>query len=156
MSVAGEGEGAGRFQAVTEGPVCTKRNDQPATAAAQEAGVEFVNISPLRSDLLDRVGADWLAIRPNTDVALMLALAHVLISEDLYDRDFLDRYTVGFDRFAGYLSGETDGLAKTPEWAAEICELSAETIRALARRMARSRTMISVAWALTPLLSCAS
>ena len=117
--------------------------------AAQEAGVEFVNISPLRSDLLDRVGADWLAIRPNTDVALMLALAHVLISEDLYDRDFLDRYTVGFDRFAAYLSGETDGVAKTPEWAAEICELSAETIRALARRMARSRTMILVAWALT-------
>jgi hypothetical protein len=40
MSVAGEGEGAGRFQAVAEGPVCTKRNDQPATAAAQEAEPE--------------------------------------------------------------------------------------------------------------------
>ncbi|MGB0507541.1 MAG: molybdopterin guanine dinucleotide-containing S/N-oxide reductase [Pikeienuella sp.] len=117
--------------------------------AAHEAGVKFVNISPLRSDLLDQVNADWLAIRPNTDVALMLGLAHVLLSEGLHDRSFLDRYTVGFDRFAGYLLGEADGIPKSSEWAAEICEIPADTIRDLARRMARSRTMISTAWALT-------
>ena len=64
--------------------------------AAHEAGVEFVNISPLKSDILDQVDAAWLAIRPNTDVALMLGLAHVLITEDLHDRAFLDRYTTGF------------------------------------------------------------
>ena len=117
--------------------------------AAHEAGVRFVNISPLRSDLLDEVEADWLAIRPGTDVALMLALAQVLLSEDLHDQIFLDRYTTGFDRFATYLSGETDDVAKTPDWAAEICEISADTIRDLARRMAASRTMISTAWSLT-------
>ena len=117
--------------------------------AAHEAGVSFVNISPLRSDLLDGVNARWMAIRPNTDVALMLGLAHVLLSEDRHDRAFLDRYTVGFERFAAYLLGEDDGTPKTPEWAAEICELPAEDIRDLARRMASSRTMISVAWALT-------
>lgn len=117
--------------------------------AAHSAGVSFVNISPLRSDLLDQVKAEWLAIRPSTDVALMLALAQVLLSEDLYDQDFLDRYTVGFDRFAAYLSGQTDGVAKTPCWAEEICEIPAETIRDLARRMAARRTMISTAWSLT-------
>ena len=79
----------------------------------------------------------------------MLALAQVLLSEDLYNHGFLNRYTVGFDHFAEYVLGETDGIAKTPEWAAEICELPADTIRNLARRMARSRTMISIAWALT-------
>lgn len=54
--------------------------------AARQAGVQFVNISPLQSDLLDQAEAEWLAIRPNTDVALMLGLAHVLITEDLHDR----------------------------------------------------------------------
>ncbi len=117
--------------------------------AAHEAGVDFVNVSPLASDVMGRVGAEWLAIRPSTDVALMLALAQVLLAEDLHDIAFLDRYTVGFDRFAAYLRGDCDGQAKTPEWAAGICEIPADTIRALARRMAASRTMISTAYALT-------
>ena len=117
--------------------------------AALEAGVRFVNISPLQSDVPDWVRAQWLAIRPGTDVALMLALAHVLLSEDLHDRAFLDQYTVGFDRFAAYLRGATDGVAKSPEWAAGICELDPDEIIALARSMAGSRTMISTAWALT-------
>ncbi|MEM8579608.1 MAG: molybdopterin guanine dinucleotide-containing S/N-oxide reductase [Pseudomonadota bacterium] len=117
--------------------------------AAHDAGVQFVNISPLRSDVLDGIGADWLPIRPSTDVAMMLGLAHVLLSEDLHDSAFLDRYTVGFERFSAYLLGRRDGVPKSPEWAAAICEIPAETIRALARRMAKSRTMISIAWALT-------
>ncbi len=117
--------------------------------AAHEAGVDFVNISPLCSDLLTQMDGDWLPIRPNTDVALMLSLAHVLLTEELHDQAFLDNYTVGFARFADYLLGKTDGIPKSPEWAADICELPADTIRDLARRMARSRTMISTAWALT-------
>lgn len=117
--------------------------------AAHEAGVRFVNVSPLRSDLMEEAGAEWLAPRPSTDTALMLSLAHVLLEEGLCDRAFLDRYTVGFDRFAAYLRGEADGVAKSAEWAAGICDLPSETIRGLARRMAGGRTMISVAWALT-------
>ncbi len=117
--------------------------------AAHQAGVKFVNISPLRSDLLDGPGTEWLAPRPSTDTALMLGLAHTLLTENLHDCEFLDRYTVGFDRFAEYLNGGVDGTAKTAEWAAEICELPSDTIRDLARRMATSHTMISTAWALT-------
>lgn len=117
--------------------------------AAHKAGIEFVNISPLRSDLLDEIEAEWLGIRPNTDVALMLGLAHTLLVENLHDRAFLDRYTVGFDRFTAYLMGENDGVAKSADWAAKICALPVDTIRDLARRIAKSRTMISVAWALT-------
>ena len=116
---------------------------------AHEAGVQFVNISPLRSDIMDKVSAEWLAAYPSTDVALMLGLAHTLLSEGLHNRAFLDRYTVGFDRFAAYLNGDNDDTPKTAEWAAKICDLSADTIRDLARRMGSRRTMISVAWALT-------
>ena len=121
----------------------------PALLEAKAAGVDFINISPLRSDIPEALEADWLAPRPSTDAALMIGLAYVLLSEDLADRTFLDRCTVGFDEFAAYLTGETDGVAKTADWAADICELSAETICNLARRMAGGRTMISVAWALT-------
>ena len=116
---------------------------------AHRAGVRFVNISPLRSDVMDKAEAEWLAPRPSTDTALMLGLMHVLMTEGLCDKVFLDRYTVGFDRFAAYLDGSTDGVVKTPEWASEICDLPADTIRDLARRMAAHRTMISISWSLT-------
>ena len=116
---------------------------------AGKAGIDFVNISPLKSDVLDDVGSDWLALRPNTDVALMLGLAHTIESEGLTDRTFLQRYTEGFEAFLPYLMGETDGTPKTADWAAGICEIPADTIRELALRMAKMRTMISVSWSLT-------
>lgn len=122
---------------------------QAGFSSAHDAGVTFINISPLRSDMSDHARAEWLPIRPNTDVALMLALAYVLLDESLHDCAFLEHYTVGFEHFAAYLKGDTDGTRKSPEWAADICEVGAETIQALARRMARSKTMISTAWALT-------
>lgn len=117
--------------------------------AAHQAGVSFVNISPLRSDVMAGVDAQWMAPRPSTDAALMIGLAHTILHEGWHDQTFLDRYTVGFDRFADYLHGKADGIPKTAEWAADICALPAKDIRDLARRMAHSRTMISVAWALT-------
>ena len=116
---------------------------------AGKAGIDFVNISPLKSDVLDDVGSDWVALRPNTDVALMLGLAHTIESEGLTDRTFLQRYTEGFEAFLPYLMGETDGTPKTADWAAGICEIPADTIRELAQHMAKMRTMISVSWSLT-------
>ena len=117
--------------------------------AAGAAGIRFVNVTPMKSDLLDDVGGDWMALRPTTDTALMLGLAHTLQTEGLTDHDFMDRYTTGFDRFLSYLVGKTDGVAKSATWAAEITEIPAETIRLLARDMAANRTMISVSWSLT-------
>ena len=117
--------------------------------AAHSASVEFVNISPLREDIDERANPEWLPIRPGTDVAMMLALGQTLLAEGLHDVVFLERYTHGFGHFAAYLRGETDGIVKSPDWASPICDIPAEAIRTLARRMASSRTMISVAWALT-------
>ncbi len=116
---------------------------------AHAAGVQFVNISPLRSDVMEKVHAQWLAPRPSTDAALMLGLAGTILSEGWQDQAFLDCYTEGFDRFADYLTGKADGTPKTAEWAAGICDLPTKDIRDLAHRIAHSRTMISVAWALT-------
>src|SRR5207245_2391293 len=112
--------------------------------AARERGAEFVLVSPLRDDLPGFVSAEWLSIVPGTDVAVMLALAHTLISEGLHDRAFLERYCVGFERFEAYVLGATDGCPKTPQWAERLSEIPAASIRALAQRMAAKRTLINV------------
>ena len=116
---------------------------------AHAAGVEFINISPLKSDMMDEIGATWLAVRPNSDVAIIMGLAHSLLTENLHDTAFLDRYCVGFDKFASYLLGEIDGVVKDAKWAARLSEISADQIRSLAKQMATKRTMISVSWSLT-------
>lgn len=112
------------------------------------AGMAFVNVSPIRDDVAEELGAAWIPLRPNTDTALMLGLAHTLWSEGRHDRAFLDRWCTGFERFLPYLTGAADGVPKDADWAAAVCAMDAETIRALARRMAATRTMIAVAWSL--------
>jgi biotin/methionine sulfoxide reductase len=106
------------------------------------AGVKFVNVTPTAEDLDNGGDVEWLAIRPNTDAAMMLALCHVLLTEGLHDRAFLDRYTVGFDKLAPYLAD------KTPEWAEKITGIAASRIRSLAREMAATRTTVSIGWSL--------
>ena len=116
---------------------------------AVDAGVVLVNVSPIRGDIHSDLESEWIAPRPNTDVALMLGIAHTLYTEGLHDEAFLEKYTVGFDRFVPYLNGARDGVAKDAPWAESITGIDAGAIRALARRMAAGRTMISLSWSLT-------
>lgn len=116
---------------------------------ARDAGIEFVNISPIRADIDDSLKAEWFAIRPGTDTALLIAIAKTLVDEQLADASFLEQYTSGFDEFRKYLDGDDDGIARDADWASVICAISADRIRELGRRMANSRTMISISWSLT-------
>lgn len=109
-------------------------------------GGRLVSFSPLRDDVDGE--CEWHAPVPGTDVAIMLALAHVLATEGLADRAFLRTHCVGYDRFERYLLGADDGVPKTPRWAAAICGLPADEIAALARRMAAQRTIVTVSWSL--------
>ncbi|MDA0822242.1 MAG: molybdopterin-dependent oxidoreductase [Proteobacteria bacterium] len=118
-------------------------------AAARAAGVDFIVISPLKSDMMTEAEAEWIAPRPTTDTALLLGIAHTLLDESLHDIAFLERYCVGFEKFVRYLRGTDDGIVKTADWAAQICAIDAQQIQQLARRMAAERTMISVSWSLT-------
>jgi biotin/methionine sulfoxide reductase len=115
---------------------------------AKSAGVRFCNISPLRDDAAAFLEAEWLAPRPHSDTAIILAIAHTLIVEGLHDADFLNSHCVGFDRFRDYLLGRNDGIAKDADWAAKLSELPAEAIRKLARDMADARTFIIMNWSL--------
>ncbi len=115
---------------------------------ASARGTRFVLISPLSDDFPPEANAEWLSILPGTDVALMLGLAHALVREGLHDREFLDRYTVGYERFEDYLLGRTDGVEKSPEWASGICGIGFDAIKDLARSMAGARTLITVSHSL--------
>jgi biotin/methionine sulfoxide reductase len=121
---------------------------RPMLKRLATAGVKFVNVSPLREDFESAPSAEWVPVRPNTDTAFMLGLAHTLISENKHDKAFLARYCTDFEPLRQYITGESDGVAKSAQWAAAICDVPADTITTLARRMAASRTMINIAWAL--------
>ncbi|MFT5174264.1 MAG: biotin/methionine sulfoxide reductase, partial [Gammaproteobacteria bacterium] len=110
--------------------------------------IKFVSITPLKDDSADFLDAQWIAPRPNTDVAMMLGIAHTLASEGLHNEQYLAKYCVGYEVFERYLLGRDDGVAKSAQWAAPICGVDVDVIESLARRMAAGRTMIGTAYAL--------
>lgn len=110
--------------------------------------INVIHIDPVKSASYKFFGGKQMAVNPQTDVPLMLAIAHTLYTEKLHDEKFLANYTVGMDKFLPYLLGDSDGVAKTPEWAEKICGISADDIRQLARTMASGRTQIIAGWCL--------
>ncbi len=115
---------------------------------ARERGIEFVVISPTRADAPAFLHAQWLPIRPNTDTALMLGMAHTLLAANRHDKVFLEQHCSGFESLRRYLAGESDGVSKSADWAAAICGIPADTIRTLALRSAETRSLLTLAWSL--------
>lgn len=127
-----------------------------------EAGCKFYIVDPMYNETCAALGATWVPIRPGTDKALLLGMAHVMLAEDdpetnpLIDWEFLDKYCIGFDadhmpeganpqdNFKDYVLGTYDGVAKTPEWAEAICGVPADTIVELGRVMGKeNKTILS-------------
>ena len=127
---------------------CVAHARIPSLQQVAEAGVDVVNVSPCRDDTPAFLNPQWVPVRPNTDAALMLALAHTLIAEGLHDPAFLESHCVGYDRVGPYLMGEIDGQPKDAAWGAAITGIDADTIRDLARRMGAKRTLVSATWSL--------
>lgn len=119
-----------------------------AQRACAEAGVRFVCISPVEDDLDESLRAEWIPIRPGTDTALMLGMAHRLMTSGREDADFLARCCVGYENFRDYVLGELDGVEKTPGWAEEICGVASEVIIGLADDASAVRTVVSVTWSM--------
>lgn len=114
----------------------------------RDAGVKFISINPQRTASDDYLNADWVRIVPNTDVALFCAMAYHVLEKGLEDRAYMDKYTVGAEKWIEYLQGQRDDTPKTPEWAAEITGMEADKIRELAELFATSNTSIAGAWSL--------
>lgn len=114
-------------------------------------GTKFIVVDPRYSDTAVAYADEWIPLLPTTDNALMDAMAYVIVEENLHDQEFLDKYCLGFDEnhmpegvspdesLKAYLFGKKDGVAKTPEWAEEICKVPANKIRQLAREYAMAK-----------------
>ena len=116
---------------------------------AKKKGIPIVCIDPRRSATAKALDAEWIGLRPATDAALAAGMAYVIMTENRYDADFVRRCCMGFTAdtlpegvpadqcYFAYLSGEQDGVPKTPQWAEAITGVPAQTIVSLARRYAQ-------------------
>ncbi len=109
----------------------------------RELGKKQIFIDPFCNYTAVILGDKWIAPRPGTDAAMAEAIACVWLNEDTYDKDYVATRTVGFEEFKNHILGEDDGVPRTPEWAAEICDVPAYTIRSLAREWASQRVMLA-------------
>ncbi len=114
----------------------------------RDAGVKFISINPQRTGSDAVLGSEWIKIVPNTDVALFLAMSHEVIKQGKTDKEFLEKYTVGSDKFIAHVMGEDGTEPKTPEWAEKYTGIPAQKIVELAKLLADSRTEIAGAWSL--------
>ena len=115
---------------------------------ARENGARVVCIDPRLSLSAASLADEWIPIRPGTDTAMMSAMANVMLTEGLYDAEFVRTHCLGFDSsqmpegyegaesYADYLLGRFDGLPKTPEWAEKITTVPRQTIARIAREYA--------------------
>lgn len=106
---------------------------------AIEQGARMVVVDPYMSDTAVKA-QEWVPIRPATDGALALALAHVIIRDKLYNSDFVQTWSVGFDDFAKYVAD------KTPQWAEQITTVKAATTERLAHELATTKPALVDAW----------
>ena len=112
------------------------------------SGKTIIVIDPMRSETVEFMGrtVQWIAPRPMTDVAMMLGIAHALVSEGKHDKAFLDKYTTGYGKFEDYLLGKSDGVEKTPKWAEKICGVPARQLETLAKMFSENRTILMSGW----------
>ncbi len=120
---------------------------------AKKAGAKFIFVDPYYNDSAMVLGEQWIPVRPSTDAALLLGMAHYMITNKLQDQAFLDKFTSGFDaehmpkgadpkeNFKDYVLGTYDGIAKTPEWASQICGTPPEVIKSFAQEIATTKPM---------------
>ena len=112
---------------------------------AKESGIRMISVDPKYTDTTAIFAHQWIPIRPGTDAAMLIAMAYVMIKENLQDQKFLDTYTIGFDQFKDYVLGVEDGVPKSPAWAERITGVAAATIEELAREYATTKPAALVA-----------
>ncbi|WP_158212361.1 molybdopterin-containing oxidoreductase family protein [Natranaerobius trueperi] len=102
------------------------------TASALENGAKLVVLDPRKSTTASRAH-EWIPIKPGTDLAFALAMIKVIVEEDLYDKDFVNKYTEGIDEIKEFVKDYT------PEWAEKITEIPKDTIVKIAREFSNNK-----------------
>ena len=106
----------------------------------EDLGKEFVSVDPFCNyTAVCHKTFKWIPILPNTDVALDFGAMYVMITEGIYDKEYIDTHSIGFDKLVDYVLGKEDGVPKTPKWASERCGITEHTIKAYARNLCKKR-----------------
>ncbi len=103
---------------------------------ARGSGTKIVVFDPRLSDTA-ALADEWVPIKPGTDLAAMLAMINVLITENLYDQKFVEENTYGFDELAEF------SKQYTPEWAESITDVPADTLRRIAREFGTTKPSVA-------------
>ncbi len=120
----------------------------PYLAQAKKTGARIVCVDPRQNQTCRALADEWIPVKPGTDTALLTAMAYVMISEALLDQCYVEKITHGFDKYRAYVTGETDGVPKSPEWAHAICGTPVESIVKLARSYIENKPASLIAgWA---------
>lgn len=106
-------------------------------ADAIDKGASIITVDPRFSTVASK-SKHWLPIKPSTDIALLLAWIHVIIIEELYDKDYVEKYTYGLDLLKKHVEN------MTPEWAYGITTVKPHVIRETAREMADASPSVIV------------
>ncbi len=118
---------------------------------AKQKGCKFVLVDPQYTDSAAVYDAWWIPIRPNTDAAMLAGMCYYVFANNLQDQNFINRFCLGVDQgtmpdwakgqesFKDYITGNSDGVPKTPEWAEKICGVPAADIIKLADMYARTK-----------------
>jgi anaerobic dimethyl sulfoxide reductase subunit A len=118
---------------------------------AKSQGTKIICVDPRVSRTSRQLADEHIHIRPSSDTAMLLAMAYVIVTEGLHDQAYCDRLVQGLDEhtlpadaprgssWRSYLLGLSDGVRKTPEWAAPLCGVDATTIRRLAVEFATTK-----------------
>ncbi len=115
---------------------------------AKKKNTPIISVDPRHSPSSRTLAERWIPIKPATDTAMLIAMAHTIWVENLADKAFIKRYTTGFDRFKAYILGESDSLPKTAAWASAITGVPKKTIQWLARLFAtRKPAALFTGWA---------
>ena len=118
------------------------RTDQMKKMSDALAGdAKIVCVDP-RQNNIARIADDWVPIKPGTDLAMVLAISHVIIEEELYDEEFVQEHAVGFEQFADRVE------RVTPEWAEQVTDIPADKIKEMARELGenRPRSLVHPSW----------
>jgi trimethylamine-N-oxide reductase (cytochrome c) len=109
----------------------------------KELGIKMVHIDPFYNHTAALFGGKWFAPRPATGNSLALAIAYVWITENIYDKEYVAKHTVGFEEWRDYILGKEDGIPKTPEWQEGEAGIPAKDVRALAREWGKKKTYLA-------------
>jgi len=113
--------------------------------AALKRGAKLIVFDPRRSET-GNAATEWIPVKPATDGALAMAMAYVIIRDELYDEEFIENWTHGFEAYKNRIMGDEDGVPRDPDWAGKISGVPPETIERVAKEFALSKNKGCISW----------